>query len=139
MSHQQEKQNKKRKHEDTSSNKQSKRTTKKTSAAIQLPDSDDQMDIDSGDESDGKNALRKVEVREELKAGWQGPGNASMQHFHEPTAIVDRSRNKHWEFRCRFCPWYVNFLVLAMQLVLESPVQSGLLPIFGKTETKTGL
>jgi hypothetical protein len=24
-------------------------------------------------------------------------------------------------------------------VVLESPVQSGLLPIFGKTETKTGL
>ena len=27
----------------------------------------------------------------------------------------------------------------ALNLVLESPVQSGLLPIFGKTETKTGL
>jgi len=26
-----------------------------------------------------------------------------------------------------------------VSIVLESPVQSGLLPIFGKTETKTGL
>ena len=26
-----------------------------------------------------------------------------------------------------------------MKLVLESPVQSGLLPIFGKTDTETGL
>jgi len=30
-------------------------------------------------------------------------------------------------------------LISLLYLVLESPVQSGLLPIFGKTETKTGL
>jgi len=32
-----------------------------------------------------------------------------------------------------------NFLKTQLTLVLESPVQSGLLPIFGKTKTKTGL
>ncbi|KAF8236748.1 hypothetical protein L208DRAFT_1103679, partial [Tricholoma matsutake] len=47
-------------------------------------------DIDSGDELDGKNARREVEVKEEPKAAQRGPGNASMQHFHELTAIVDQ-------------------------------------------------
>jgi hypothetical protein len=69
------------------------------------------MDIDSGDESDGRNALRGVETREEPRAARRGPGNASMQHFHEPTAIVDsRSGQKRWEFRCRFCAWCVIWL-----------------------------
>jgi hypothetical protein len=67
------------------------------------------MDIDSGNESDGKNALREVEEREEPKAARRGPGNASMQHFYDPAAIVDRSGQKCWEFRCRFCTWYVKF------------------------------
>ncbi|KAF8806991.1 hypothetical protein BYT27DRAFT_6615777 [Phlegmacium glaucopus] len=61
------------------------------------------MDIDSSDESDGKNALRDVEARDKVKAARRGPGNASMQHFHEPTATVERSGQKRWEFRCRFC------------------------------------
>lgn len=67
------------------------------------------MDIDSGDESDGKTALREVEVKEEPKAARRGPGNASMQSFYEPTAVVDRTGQKRWEFRCRFCTWYVRF------------------------------
>jgi hypothetical protein len=85
----------------------SKKGQKRTTAP--QVDSDDQMDIDSGDESDGNNALREVEAREELKAKWQGPGNTSMQHFHELTATVDKSGQKRWEFRCRFCSWYVKF------------------------------
>jgi len=72
-------------------------------------DDSEHMDIDSGDESDGKSALRQVEAREEPKAAWRGPGNASMQHFHDPTATVDRSGQKHWEFQCWFCTWYVKF------------------------------
>jgi len=42
------------------------------------------MDIHSGDESDRK-------MREEPKAARQGPGNASMQHFDEPTAGLEIS------------------------------------------------
>jgi hypothetical protein len=29
-------------------------------------------------------------VREELRAACHGPGNASMQHFHDPMAIIDK-------------------------------------------------
>jgi len=32
------------------------------------------MDIDSGDESDGRNALRGVEAREEPRVACHGPG-----------------------------------------------------------------
>jgi len=67
----------------------------------------DQMDIDSGDESDGKSALRNVETREEPKAARRGPGNESLKHFHDPVPTVDKSGVKRWEFRCRFCSWYV--------------------------------
>jgi len=66
------------------------------------------MDIDSGDESDGRNALRGVEAREEPRAAHLGPGNLSMQHFHEPSATVDRSGKMCWEFQCHFCAWYVK-------------------------------
>ena len=38
----------------------------------------------------------------------RGSGNASMQHFYEPTVMVDRSGQKHWEFWCCFCTWYVK-------------------------------
>ncbi|KAF8233939.1 hypothetical protein L208DRAFT_1028027, partial [Tricholoma matsutake] len=48
------------------------------------------VDINSGDESDGRSALRGVEVKEELRAAHRSPGNASMQHFHDPMAIVDQ-------------------------------------------------
>ena len=75
-------------------------------------DDNDKMDIDSGDESDGKSALRLVEARDQPRAAWRGPSNASIQHFHEPTPIIDRSGQKHWEFQCRFCPWYVQFSII---------------------------
>jgi hypothetical protein len=73
------------------------------------------MDIDSGTESDGKTALKEVEEREQPKAARRGPGNASMQHFHEPVPITDRSGQKRWEFKCKFCPWCV-IMVHARQL-----------------------
>ena len=58
-------------------------------------DDDDKINIDSGDESDGKGALRQVEAGEKPRAAWHGPSNASLQHFHEPTPIIDRSGQKH--------------------------------------------
>lgn len=61
-------------------------------------DDDDKIDIDSSDESDRKSALRQVEARDKPKAAWHGPGNTSIQHFHEPTPIVDRSGQKCWGF-----------------------------------------
>jgi hypothetical protein len=85
---------------------------KKPSAAsgtpIEVLSDDMHVDIDSGDESDGKIALRQVEAREESRAARRRPGNASMQHFYDPTAIVDRSGQKRWKFRCRLCTWYVK-------------------------------
>ena len=67
------------------------------------------MDIDSGTESDGKGALREVEAREEPKAARRGPGNESLKHYCDPTPVLDRSKQKRWEFRCRTCPSYVQF------------------------------
>ncbi|KAF8223567.1 hypothetical protein L208DRAFT_1316256, partial [Tricholoma matsutake] len=61
------------------------------------------IDINSGDETDGRSALRGVEVKEELRAAHCGPGNTSMQHFHDPRAIVDWLGQKRWEFQCCFC------------------------------------
>ncbi len=78
------------------------------------------MDIDSGAESDGKNALREVEEREGPKAARRGPGNASMLHFYDPTAIVDRSGQMRWEFRCRFCTWYIQFFNSGQRAKLTS-------------------
>ena len=71
-------------------------------------DDDDHMDIDSGDDSDGRNILRGVEGSEEPRVACHGPGNVSMQHFHKPSATVDRWGKKCWEFLCRFCAWYVK-------------------------------
>jgi hypothetical protein len=51
---------------------------KKTSRILKEGHGDSvHMDIDSGDESDGRNALREVEAREEPRAARRGPGNAS--------------------------------------------------------------
>ena len=82
---------------------------KPSGTPIEVSSDDMHVDIDSGDESDGETALRQVEAREEPRAARRGPGNASMQHFHDPTAIVDRSGQKRWEFRCRLCTWYVKY------------------------------
>jgi hypothetical protein len=53
-------------------------------------DNDD--DIDSGGESDGRSALRGVEAKEAPRAAHYGPGNASLQHFCDPVATVDRPK-----------------------------------------------
>ena len=53
-------------------------------------DDDVHVDISSGDELNGRSALREVEVREEPRAAHCGPENASIQHFHDPIATVDR-------------------------------------------------
>jgi hypothetical protein len=65
----------------------------------------DPEDIDSGNESDGKSALRDVEAQERAQGARRGPRNASMQHFHDPTPTVDGSGAKRWEFRCKYCRW----------------------------------
>jgi len=83
----------------------SKKTSSTRAAGL---DNDVSMDTDSGDESDGRNALRGVEVREEPAVACCGPGNVSMQHFYELTVMVDRSGQKCWEFQCCFCTWYVK-------------------------------
>ena len=70
------------------------------------PDNSD--NIDSGGESDGRSALRGVEAKEEPRVARRGPGNVSLQHFCDPIATVDRSGQKRWEFKCRFCVWYVR-------------------------------
>jgi len=84
------------------------KATRSTLGQWEEHDDNARTDIDSGDESDGRSALRGVDAREGLRAARRGPGNASMQHFHVPMPIVDRLGKKCWEFRCRFCAWYVK-------------------------------
>ncbi|KAJ3885043.1 hypothetical protein GG344DRAFT_10314, partial [Lentinula edodes] len=51
------------------------------------------ISIDSGLESNGQSAQHKVdteEAREQAKGGHRGPSNASMQHFHEPVAVINK-------------------------------------------------
>jgi hypothetical protein len=63
----------------------SKKTSSTRAAGL---DDDVSMDINSGDDSDGRNTLRGVEAREEPAVACCGPGNVSMQHFYELTAMV---------------------------------------------------
>ena len=80
------------------------------------------MDIDSGNESDGENAMRTVEARDQPKAARRGPLNASMRHFYEPTAIVDGLGTKRWEFQCRHCAWYGSISLLIWRLLMTCAV-----------------
>ena len=61
--------------------------------------------IESGDDSDGLSALRKVEAADaKTQAARRGPSNTSMQHFHDPVPVLDqRTGAKRWEFTCKFC------------------------------------
>ncbi|KIM35220.1 hypothetical protein M413DRAFT_40964, partial [Hebeloma cylindrosporum] len=47
------------------------------------------MDVDPGSESDGKTALKKVQVQERKQGARRGPSNASMQYFHDPVPVRD--------------------------------------------------
>jgi hypothetical protein len=63
---------------------------------------------DSGDESDGTSALKRVKDQEDAAGSRRGPANSSMKHFHEPIPTVEqKSGVKRWEFRCRYCTWCV--------------------------------
>ncbi|KAF8347489.1 hypothetical protein F5887DRAFT_882038, partial [Amanita rubescens] len=53
--------------------------------------------------SDGLSALCEVEDQEKTQGVRRGPANASMQHFKDPVPVVDKKRNKRWEFHCRYC------------------------------------
>jgi hypothetical protein len=66
------------------------------------------IDSESAEESDGYSALREVEARESGQGARRGPANASLQHFRDPTPVLDKGRVKRWEFQCRFCTWYVS-------------------------------
>ncbi|PPR07539.1 hypothetical protein CVT24_007136, partial [Panaeolus cyanescens] len=58
--------------------------------------------VDSGEESDGRSAIRNVEAAESKPTTRRGPPNQSMQHFHEPKAIVTPEGNR-WQFDCKYC------------------------------------
>ncbi len=64
------------------------------------------IDIDSGEESDGMSALRKVEEQESAKSARRGPRNKNMQYFYDPIPVKD-GKDKKWEFKCKTCSAYV--------------------------------
>ncbi|KAF4609484.1 hypothetical protein D9613_012328 [Agrocybe pediades] len=61
--------------------------------------------LDSGDESDGLTALKKVEqAAAKTQAARRGPANTSMQHFLDPVPVIDSHTGaKRWEFACKYC------------------------------------
>lgn len=71
---------------------------------------DEPVEIDSGDESDGQSALKKVVEAEQKPAGnaRRGPANVTMQNFTDPLPVSDAKGELRWEFRCKRCSWYVN-------------------------------
>ncbi|TDL22028.1 hypothetical protein BD410DRAFT_695514, partial [Rickenella mellea] len=57
--------------------------------------------------SDGDGALRDVEAAEERRSrAKRGPKNDSLQHYHEPIPVKDKT-GLQWEFRCRHCKRYL--------------------------------
>jgi hypothetical protein len=72
---------------------------------------------DSGSESDGESALRDTAAHEQAQGARRGPENASMQHFHDPTPVLGKSGDKRWEFRCKYCTWYVAKSVVDNHLI----------------------
>ncbi|CAA7264624.1 unnamed protein product [Cyclocybe aegerita] len=66
---------------------------------------------DSGHESDGNSALRRVEEAEQSQknTGHRGPQNQSMIHYHDPVPTKDKSTGKlRWLFSCKFCNSHVR-------------------------------
>ncbi|KAF8148920.1 hypothetical protein B0H34DRAFT_623599, partial [Crassisporium funariophilum] len=47
------------------------------------------LEIDSGDESDGQSAFKKVEEADTAKSGRRGPRNKSMRYFRDPIPVKD--------------------------------------------------
>ncbi|KAJ3513785.1 hypothetical protein NLJ89_g2755 [Agrocybe chaxingu] len=58
---------------------------------------------DSGEESDGKTALRDVEEVEARQGAQRGPENKSLSYFHDPTPVKMQNGEKKWLFHCRYC------------------------------------
>ena len=73
---------------------------RKTGTAI------DPMDVET-DESDGESALRALEAQEQSQGAHRGPANGSLQHFHDPVPVLSKDHSLQWEFKCKYCPWYV--------------------------------
>jgi len=38
-----------------------------------------------------------------------GPGNESLKHYYNPTPVLNRSKQKCWEFQCQSCALYIQF------------------------------
>ncbi|KAM5543378.1 hypothetical protein V8D89_002963 [Ganoderma adspersum] len=61
-----------------------------------------ELDISSGNESNGQGALLDVEAREAAKGAKCGPQNESIHHWHDPIPVWTKDGLK-WEFKCRYC------------------------------------
>ncbi|KAF8161991.1 hypothetical protein BJ912DRAFT_865185, partial [Pholiota molesta] len=92
-------------------------TTQKKKKTTKGASSSQAIDIDSGDESDGKSALRRVEENDVAQPARRGPSNGSMQYFRTPLAVKDKTGKKSWEFKCKTCGAYVNFNLIHILLL----------------------
>ena len=61
------------------------------------------MDVDSGNESDGMTAFKKVQEQEQKHGACCGPGNASMQYFYDPVPVHYDKGQPRWELHCCHC------------------------------------
>jgi hypothetical protein len=82
----------------------------------------------------------RVRVRASKKVPGPGPARPLDSVGGPSSSVVARPGHPPINpARCNVLVLLLHITLSALLLVLESPVQSGLLPIFGKTETETGL
>jgi hypothetical protein len=102
---------------------------RKTGTAI------DPLDVET-DESDGESALRALEAQEQSQGARRGPANGSLQHFHDPVPVLSKDRSLRWEFKCKYCPWYVYTKHLKMCYVVDNSLSLVSVRLYGLSATR---
>ncbi|KAL1939855.1 hypothetical protein VTO73DRAFT_9555 [Trametes versicolor] len=87
----------------SSSGKYKRPTPRPKKKAKQASSSGNEQAVSSGEESDGKTALRQVEAQDAAASRKRGPTNTSLQHWHAPVPVRDRNLGNRWQFKCRYC------------------------------------
>ncbi|KAF8888702.1 hypothetical protein CPB84DRAFT_1461956 [Gymnopilus junonius] len=86
------------------------KTHKKKASAKAAQKAAEPIEIESGEESDGTSAMKKVEEQERTQGARRGPSNDSMHHFHDPLPVQNQRGDLRWEFCCRYCKCARSFL-----------------------------
>jgi hypothetical protein len=94
----------------------------------------DPLDVKT-DESDGESALRALEAQEQSQGARRGPANG-RQHFHDPVPVLSKDCSLRWEFKCKYCPWYIYTKHLKMCHVVENSLSIVSVRLYGLLATR---